>query len=190
MQQFLLDLYLRPELVKDLMDTLMLVKKKQIEAFNQCPSEVLYYDACWACDISPQHFKKWVYPDLKQAVDLVRAAGKYVGFYFLGKMKSIMPLIMETRPHFVETFETQGGDLTLKEAKRLYGKKVCLMGNFNTVTLALGNVEDAKREALRCLEEGMKGGGYVMVTGDEVPADTKLENLKMMVKVAEEYGRY
>jgi uroporphyrinogen-III decarboxylase len=36
----------------------------------------------------------------------------------------------------------------------------------------------------------MDGGGYVMVTGDEVPADAKLDNLKAMVEVVEEEGRY
>jgi uroporphyrinogen-III decarboxylase len=34
------------------------------------------------------------------------------------------------------------------------------------------------------------GGGYVMTTGDEVPPTTKLDNLKAMAEVAEEYGRY
>ena len=36
----------------------------------------------------------------------------------------------------------------------------------------------------------MTGGGYVMVTGDEVPVDAKIENLQTMVKTAERYGRY
>jgi len=29
-----------------------------------------------------------------------------------------------------------------------------------------------------------------MTTGDEVPADTKFENLKAMVEVVEEFGRH
>jgi len=36
----------------------------------------------------------------------------------------------------------------------------------------------------------MEGGGYVMVTGDEVPANAKIENLIAMVKTVESYGRY
>jgi len=36
----------------------------------------------------------------------------------------------------------------------------------------------------------MEGGGYVMVTGDEVPADAKIENLRVMVETVEEFGRY
>jgi uroporphyrinogen-III decarboxylase len=36
----------------------------------------------------------------------------------------------------------------------------------------------------------MEGGGYVLVTGDEVPADAKLENLKAMVETVQEHGVY
>jgi len=64
------------------------------------------------------------------------------------------------------------------------------MGNFDCVILARGTVEDARAEARRCLREGMEDGGYVMVTGDEVPADARWGNLKAMVEVAAEDGRY
>ena len=66
----------------------------------------------------------------------------------------------------------------------------CLMGNFDCTVLSFGSVEDARAEARRCLDEAMEGGGYVMVTGDEVPADTKMDNLKAMVETVEEYGGY
>jgi uroporphyrinogen-III decarboxylase len=64
------------------------------------------------------------------------------------------------------------------------------MGNFDCLVLAYGSMDDARREALRCLREGMESGGYVMVTGDEVPADAKLDNLKAMVETVHEQGRY
>jgi hypothetical protein len=35
-----------------------------------------------------------------------------------------------------------------------------------------------------------KDGGYVLVTGDEVPANAKLENLIAIVRAVEEYGKY
>ena len=99
-------------------------------------------------------------------------------------------MLVDAGVDFIETFEPNQGDITLGEAKRLYGDRICLMGNFNCLVLARGTVEDARQEALRCLHEGMEGGGYVMVTADEVPADAKLDNLKAMVDTVEKYGRY
>lgn len=112
-----------------------------------------------------------------------------MGFYMSGKIKELLPIALEANPHFIEPFELQS-NITLRDAKRLYGSKICVMGNFDPVVLAFGSTEEAKREALRCLEEGMEGGGYVMTTADEVPADAKLGNLKIMVEMADRHGVY
>jgi len=110
--------------------------------------------------------------------------------YTLGRIRELMPMFADAGVHFVETFEPNQGDISLAEAKRLYGKRMCLMGNFDSMILAFGTVEEARREARRCLREGMEGGGYVLITGDEVPADTKMDNLKAMVETVEKHGRY
>ena len=119
-----------------------------------------------------------------------RVPGKCIGFYTLGRIRSLLPIMVEARPDYIETFEPNEGDLTLAEAKRLYGERVCLMGNFDCVILARGTRQQAFEEARRCLREGMEGGGYVLVTGDEVPADAKWENLEAMVEAVEQYGLY
>ena len=142
-------------------------------------------------DLSPKIFKEFVEPDIRQVVKIVKEHGnKYVGFYTLGRIRRHLPLLIDAGADFIETFEPNQGDISLKEAKETYGNKVCLMGNFNSLTLSFGSREDAKNETQRCLNEGMEGGGYVLVTGDEVPADAKIENLKMMVKTVEKYGKY
>ena len=185
-----IDLYKRGEVVEDLLETLQLVTYKQIEAFMECPSEVVYIDAWGAFDLSPNHFRKLVFPELKKVVDRVREdKDKFVGFYMVGKTRALLPIAIEANPHFIEPFE-HIGDLSLAEAKKLYGSKICVMGNFSPMILALGNLEEAKQEALRCLNEGMGRGGYVLVTGDEVPGNARLENLKTMVETAEKHGRY
>ncbi|MEM2026178.1 MAG: uroporphyrinogen decarboxylase family protein [Candidatus Bathyarchaeia archaeon] len=188
-ENLLLDLYKRPRIIKETLNLLQEVKEMEVEAFIESPSEVLYYDVWGAYDMSPRHFREFVLPDLMRVADKVRKAGKYLGFYMVGKIRDLIPIALECRPHFIEPFEQQS-NITLGEAKRLYGKKVCLMGNFNPVLLAFGSEKEAEKETLRCLEEGMEGGGYVLVTGDEVPANAKIENLRIMVKTVEKYGRY
>ncbi|MEM1990896.1 MAG: uroporphyrinogen decarboxylase family protein [Candidatus Bathyarchaeia archaeon] len=188
-ENLLIDLYRRTKVVKETLKLLQEIKEKEVEAFIEAPSEVLYYDVWGAYDMSPKHFREVILPDLMSITDKVRKANKYVGFYMVGKIRELLPIALEAKPHFIEPFERQS-NMTLEEAKKLYGKKVCLMGNFDPVILAFGNKEEAEKEALRCLKEGMEGGGYVLVTGDEVPANAKIENLRMMVKTVEKYGRY
>jgi uroporphyrinogen-III decarboxylase len=188
-EDLLVDLYRRPELVKETLDLLQELKKKEVEAFIESPSVVLYYDVWGSYDMSPNHFKKWIIPDLQKTVNMVRKADKLVGFYMVGKIKDQLPLAIETKPHFIEPFELQS-NISLTKAKNCYGKEVCIMGNFDPLILAFGSVSEAKKETIRCLNEGMKGGGYVLVTGDEVPPNAKIENLRAMVKTVEKLGRY
>ncbi|UCH36088.1 MAG: hypothetical protein JSV65_06960 [Armatimonadota bacterium] len=193
MQQILTDIYDCPDLLQSIVELERELARKQIEAFLTSPCEVGWQDICWATGASmgPKAFEQWCLPDVVMAADMVRSVpGKYTGLYTLGRIRDLMPMFADAGVHFVETFEPNQGDITLAAAKRLYGKRMCLMGNFDSTILSFGTVEDARMEALRCLREGMEGGGYVLITGDEVPADTKMENLRAMVEAVEEHGRY
>jgi len=193
MQRLLIDLYRCPDVIRDVSRTFTSVIEEYVRAFLESPSEVLFYDICWAtgADLSRQLFKEFVEPDLRRAVEMIKGrANKYVGFYTLGRIRRHLPLLVNTGVDFIETFEPNQGDISLREAKETYGDKVCLMGNFNSLILSFGNVESVARETQRCLSEGMGSGGYVLVTGDEVPADAKIENLKMMVRTVGKYGKY
>jgi len=193
MEKLIVDLHRWPDTILDVCRTIQKVIDERVESYLASPSPVLYYDLDWAtgADLSPKLFEMFVKPDIEHVVKLVKEhKGKYVGFHALGRIRRHLPTLIKTGAHFIETFEQNQGDITLKEAKERYGNKVCLMGNFDSVLLTFGSRADAEREALRCLSEGMEGGGYVMVTGDEVPVDAKVENLRAMVEMAEKYGRY
>jgi len=193
MQALLFDLYDVPDRLVAVVEAAAAYQEKLIAAFLESPAEITFYDICWAtgANMSPGMFERWVLPEVRRAVELVHAKpGKYIGLYTLGRIRKVLPMLVEAGVDFIETFEPNEGDISVAEAKRLYGDKICIMGNFDCVILARGTVEDARRETLRCLREGMEGGGYVLVTGDEVPADARLENLVAMVETVEEHGRY
>lgn len=193
MEKLIVDIHRWPDTILDVCRTMQMVIDRKVESFLSSPSPVLFYDLDWAtgADLSPKLFEMFVKPDISHVVRLVKERqGKYVGFHTLGRIRRHLPTLVETGAHFIETFEQNQGDITLREAKERYGGKVCLMGNFDSVLLAFGSHAEAEREARRCLSEGMAGGGYVMATGDEVPVDAKIENLRVMVEVAEKHGKY
>lgn len=193
MQDLVVDLVDYPDLMQELFALAREIEKKHVEAFIASPSEIGWLDICWATgsELGPERFRQWALPDVLVAMEIVgQHPGKYLGLYTLGKIAKLCPMLVDAGVHFIETFEPNQGDITLAEAKKLYGDRVCLMGNFDCIVLVYGTMDDAREEARRCLREGMEGGGYVMVTGDEVPADTKLDNLRAMVEVVHEEGRY
>lgn len=193
MQEIMTDLYDRPQVLRSVLNIRRQILKKQLAAAVESPAELFGMDVCWAtgAGLGPKAFEEWVLPDVVMAAEAMdSASGKYFGLYTLGRIRQLLPMWVEAGVDFVETFEPNGGDIALAEAKQIYGDRICLMGNFDCVVLAFGTVEEARQETLRCLREGMEGGGYVLVTGDEVPADCKRDNLKAMVETVEEYGRY
>ncbi len=193
LEEILLDLYDYPDLLHEIFDLVGRLRARRLEGFLQAPNEVLYYDICWATGsgMSPQMFEEWILPDLVETCEIVHSQpGKYVGFYTLGRIRNYLPMMVESGPDYIETFEQNEGDITLAEAKQQYPGKFCPMGNFDCLVLAFGTVQQARAEALRCLEEAMAGGGYVMVTADEVPADAQWDNLVAMVETVAEHGRY
>lgn len=192
-QGFMYDLYDCPDLLRRAHQLACDLYENQIKSFVMSSAEVGFYDICWATgmNLGPRLFDEWQAEELARMCGLVREVpGKFISFYTLGKMREIMPTMMNARPHMIATFEPNQGDLSLRDAKELYGDKICVMGNFDCVILARGTLEEARAEAKRCLDEAMEGGGYIMCTADEVPADTQFDNLKAMVEVAEEHGRY
>jgi hypothetical protein len=193
MEALIYDLYDCPELLEACAAPLREMQLRQAAAFAALPNEVAWIDICWAtgAELSLEHLERWVLRDARPVIATIHSQpGHYVGYYTLGRIRRYLPALVDSGVDFVETFEPNQGDITLAEAKRLYGERICLMGNFDCVVLARGTVEEARAEARRCLREGMAGGGYVMVTGDEVPADAQWDNLRAMVEVCAEEGRY
>lgn len=192
MAELLLDLLDEPDLMRAVAEAAWRYKERLLDSFIACPSEVCFYDICWATgsNMGPRMFEAWVGEEIRRACQKVRAVGKYISLYTLGRIRELMDGMVDAGPHMIATFEPNEGDISLAEAKNRCGRRVCLMGNFDCVVLARGSVEQARREAARCLDEAMAGGGFILGTADEVPADTRPENLLAMVQVAQEHGRY
>ncbi len=193
LQEIMLELYDCPDVLRDVLDIRRRILGKQLEAVVESPAELFLMDICWATGVGlgPELFEQWVLPDVAMAAEVIgRAPGKYFGLYTLGRIRDLLPAWVDVGVDFVETFEPNQGDISLAEAKQLYGDRICLVGNFDCLVLAFGTVEEARQETRRCLAEGMEGGGYVLATADEVPADCKMDNLKAMVETVEQYGRY
>lgn len=193
MQEFMYDLYDCPDLIRRALQVACDLHALTIESFLMSAAEVGFYDICWltGMNLGAKLLDEWLSEEIGRMCSLVRQQpGKFISFYTLGRMRDIMPILVDAGPHMIATFEPNEGDISLGEAQELYGDRIAVMGNFDCVILARGTLEEARDEAKRCLEEAMAGGGYIMGTGDEVPTDAKPENLRAMVEVVEEFGRY
>jgi uroporphyrinogen decarboxylase len=137
--------------------------------------------------ISPKMFEQFELPYLKDLFTSVSKAGAIPSLHICGQTTPILEKMVETGAKILEL----DYQVELKEAKRRVGSKVCIQGNVNpTGVLLRGSVADVLTESRKCIKDAAAGGGYILSTGCEVPYETKIENVKALVKAAKEFGRY
>jgi uroporphyrinogen decarboxylase len=190
---YLLDFYDAPGLMQQVLDITRKVNSAFLDYFNSSLCDIFIVNLSGASTsiISPDFFKKWVFSELLWFSEHIQP-GKFLGFHTTGKMRAILPVMLEANPDFILRFESPrfGGDISLSEAKRKYGDKVCLMGGYDPhffVDYSLDNMCD---EARRCVDEAAKDGGYILATTDAIPEQAKWEDIRFVVQTAKEYGKY
>jgi uroporphyrinogen decarboxylase len=76
---------------------------------------------------------------------------------------------------------------SLAECKEKYGNKTALMGCIPPHQGVIGTDEDWKGECMRQIDELGEGGGFILSTGCEYPANGSLDRIRMMVDTARQY---
>jgi hypothetical protein len=192
-EDYLLDFYDVPDLMKSVLERAQEINQRILQAFNESRCQVLVTNLAGASSsiVGPAFFREWVLPELKWLV-AGAGKGKYIGFHLTGKMRDVLPLMLEANPHFVLRFESSRfkGDTSLREAKMRYGDRICLMGGYDPQVYLSGSLEEIRRETIRCIDEAAAEGGYILDNSDAVPPDAEMEDVRAMVQIAGEYGRY
>ena len=72
-----------------------------------------------------------------------------------------------------------------------YGGRISLTGNLHTTEIMLhGTPDDVRRASKQAIDDAGAGGGFILSTGDQCGRDTPEENIRAMIDVARDYGRY
>ena len=180
---FLMDLVDAPDLMDAMFSRARVFTQRRIHAFNESAADAVVFDLCWASTslLSPPLVERFLVPEARWVAQNVRN-GKYVVFFVSGRMWDVMGTLVDLGPHAVQHLDVLG-DVDLARAKEVYGRRVCLMGNYNPVVLARGSEYEARVEAHRCLDAAGPDA-FIMSTSDEVPADARLENMRAVVDEA------
>jgi len=141
--------------------------KRQIEA--GCELIILNTDYAFNDGpfLSPRMFAEFVTPYLQRNVAALRDAGGYVMLHTDGNLMPIMDQLLSAQPHALQSIDPQAG-MDIAEVKRLYGDRLCLMGNVECGLLQLGTEEQIRQAARYCMQHGKPGGGYIFSTSNVV----------------------
>ncbi len=139
--------------------------------------------------MSPAQFSEFVTPYLARLIKGYRDLGFYTVKHTDGNIMPILDQLVQANPHALHSIDPQAG-VDIAEVKRLYGDRVCLIGNVNCGLLDTGTEEQCIESARYCLKHGMPGGGYIFSTSNCIYTGMRLSRYELIHWVWREEGNY
>ena len=187
MENFLANIYLKPDLIKEFLEKLT----RSIIIWIEAQQKVLTSaDGILLTDdisglVSAEIYRKFFFPYH------CRIREKFKDYVIVFHCDTKSDHILEFLPQIGVDVFNLGPTTSLVAAKEKIGRKVCLMGNMDPVNVMQnGEAESVKKSAEECLKVAMMGGGYLLSGGGGLNEDTPYGNIKAIVEIAKSKGTY
>jgi len=170
---------------------LALARAEQLQKHGGLDGFALCADYCFNTGpfLRPSQFGEFVTPYLAQLIQGYRDLGFYAIKHTDGNIMPIVDQLVEANPHALHSLDPQAG-IDMAEIKRLYGNRVCLIGNVNCGMLDTGTDEEVVDSARYALRHGMPGGGYIFSTSNCIYTGMRLSRYELMLDVWRKEGNY
>jgi uroporphyrinogen-III decarboxylase len=141
--------------------------------------------------MSPQHWRQFVFPHMKDFCDEVHRYADDARIYchICGNVLPIVEDLVETGLDCIGPLDPLGG-FTPADVRSRIGDAVSLMGGVDTLSFVNRTPEEIVEESRRCIEGAGAAGGFVLGSGCVVPRSAKRENLAALRTAADRYGTY
>ena len=187
MDALMMDFFDRPRFVHRLLDTILGHSLGVIEELGRFPVDGIIlsddYGHQGGTLVSPDQFREFFLPRLRQIFGAIRKAGKKAFLHSCGCVTPFVPDLIEAGLEVLHPVQPEAMDVF--EVKREYGKDLCLYGGLSTQrTLNRGTPEDVRSETRRAAEELGRGGGYILAPALDLQHDTPMRNIEAFLDVA------
>lgn len=140
--------------------------------------------------VNPKIFKRLVVRYDKPLVSLIHKYNGLVYYHIHNNVREILDNVVEIGADIISPLEMPpSGDISLREAKKKIGNRICLMGNLDDMALiARASEEKVRKLAISCIKDAKQGGGYILSGTDATIYRPKwIENFLVMAKAAKEH---
>lgn len=186
MENLLMDFYLHPQFVHNLLDAICDYNIAQIDKALTFDIDAVYFGDDWGQQrgliMGYDIWKEFLYPRIRRMYQRVRQAGKYVMIHSCGDVEELFDDLIECGLNCFNPFQPEVMDVEAILVR--YRKRLAFHGGLSMQrTLPFGTPEDVRRESEHLLRLGAEGG-YIFSPSHSVESDTSLENILTFVEVA------
>ncbi len=145
--------------------------------------------------LPPRFFEQFVVKYTGPMIERIQAHGMFARVHCHGRLSKVLPMIVEMGAAALDPIEAPPtGDITLAEVKKLYGDRLCLMGNLQLRDLETLPADEMRALVRETIAAGKPGGGFVILpTACPINADLSPiteRNYRIFIETALEYGAY
>ncbi|MBC7958471.1 MAG: uroporphyrinogen decarboxylase [Vallitaleaceae bacterium] len=185
-ENLLMDFYLNPEFVEQLLDKILEYNLKILDVALEYDLDGFYFGDDYGQQrgmiMGPQLWRKFIKPGLAQMFAKVKKAGKVVALHSCGDISDILEDLIEIGLDIYQTFQPEIYDIN--EIKSLYGDRLTFWGGISTQqmlpNLSPKELVERSGEILKVMSQK---GGYIMAPTHQVPEDVPVENILELIKM-------
>lgn len=187
-----LDLYRKPDLVKKACETLAPVlaavgKLTGKISLDTTGSRRVFCPIWYNTYLSPDKFKEFHFPYIKQIVNELVEAGFTPLMSFQGSTDHLLDFLLELPEGKVILWFDK---TDLKKVQDVVGDKYCLAGGIPSSLLIGGTPEKIKTRVQDLMDNFKSGGGFIISTEFNGIGDAKPENVRAMTDAVRKLGQY
>ncbi len=196
MQEFLMDLALKPEIPLYLMDRLTDIyvenTRRVLELAGDRLDMVYFYDDVatqQSLMISQQMWEEYIRPRHQRLIDVAKAFGVPVMYHCDGALAPLLPALIEMGVDVLNPVQADAKGMEPEMLKREYGDRLSFHGGIDIIkTLPRGTVDEVRAEVAERMRVLGGDGGYVLASSHHIQSDTPLENVLAMYDLALRYS--
>ena len=192
---FLMNLALKPELIKTLVDRLTefyLELNERLFSALKGKIDLYYFGNDFGSQngllFSRQMWREIYFENYRKLIGLAHGHGLRVMVHSCGSIRGILEDLIEAGTDIIDPVQTTADDMQPEGLKKDFGDRVVFHGAVDTQgvlpTEKEEGVEDHVRSILRVLG---RDGGYIFAPCNAIQADTPPENVEAMYRAAREY---
>ncbi len=192
LQGMLLDTFSAKEQLHKALENITETLLKYVDALMDTGCHAIMFDTLYSSK-TIMRAKMWCElegPYIKRIADHVHQRGCMVMIHNCGEGTYFKEQIEYLKPEAISTLYVPADCKTMEEMKEKYGDQTTIIGMVNPGDLMTFTEEQVREECRKEIDALASGGGFILATGCEYPANMTDEYAKIMVEEAKTYGKY
>lgn len=191
-QNLYMDLYDDPDAVRDATARVAETLAEYVGALCDAGADAIMWDTLFASGsvMSKAMWRDMEAEPMKRLSQVVRDHGCINMVHNCGQRIYFDAQIEAIQPAAISFLYPPDDCASFAECKQKYGEQVALIGCVTPANAVIGTDEEWDQQCRDQIDAMAKGGGFMLATGCEYPANATFDRARRMIEIAKTYGSY